>query len=93
MNQTRLAEDIVCISAKEGWGIESLFERIEENFSAGCREMHYCIPYTDSRALAMLHERAEVTAVDYDEVGTLVTAVIGADFPVESYEKYRRTED
>lgn len=93
LNQTRLAEDIVCISAKEGWGIERLFERIEENFSAGCREMHYCIPYTDSRALAMLHERAEVTAVDYDEAGTLVTAVIASDFPVEAYEKYRRTED
>ena len=93
LNKTKLTEDIVCISAREGWGVETLCEQITAFLSRGSREISFVIPYTDSKSLALLHERAEVTAVDYAETGTVVTAVVGADFPLGAYKKYLMSED
>ncbi|MDO4288100.1 MAG: GTPase HflX [Eubacterium sp.] len=92
-NRTRLAENIVCISAKAGEGLEALYEKIAEGLSRGSRELRFCIPYADSKSLAMLHERAEVVSVDYSEDGTLVLAVVGEDFPLAAYESYLVKED
>ena len=70
------ARDGVLFSAKTGEGTAALLAAIEKALGRGKHEMHLCIPYSDGAALDLLHREAQVKQIDYNEAGTLVTAIV-----------------
>ena len=87
-NRAARAGDAICISAREKWHIGALTEIIDGDLRGMSLEKTYCIPYEDSRAMAVLHEKSTVLDTRYDEGGTRVRVSINADFPAHQYEKY-----
>ncbi|MEG1431502.1 GTPase HflX [Eubacterium sp.] len=86
-------EGAVCISAREGEGTHTLTAAISAHLGGGTRTRQFLIPYTHSKVLAALHEKAEVTQMDYVEMGTQVTAITDKDFPSHRFEAYEITEE
>ncbi|MGL4547668.1 hypothetical protein [Eubacterium aggregans] len=86
-------EGAVCISAREGLGIDNLTAAISTNMGGSTCTCQFLIPYADSKALAALHEKTEVTQMDYVEAGTQVTAITDQDFPSHRFEAYELTEE
>ena len=68
--------DGVLFSAKTGEGTQALLEAIERALGRGKHKMRLCIPYSDGAALDLLHREAQVSEVDYNEIGTLLTVVV-----------------
>ena len=68
--------DGVLFSAKTGEGTQALLEAIERALGRGKHKMRLCIPYSDGAALDLLHRAAQVSEVDYNETGTLLTVVV-----------------
>jgi GTP-binding protein HflX len=66
----------VGISAKEGTGIESLFEAIEEVLSRLNHAVTLLIPYEDSGMLNILYEQAVVQEKEYKPEGIEVRALL-----------------
>ncbi len=87
-NRAARAGDAICISAREKWHIGALTEIIDGDLRGMSLEKTYCIPYEDSRAMAVLHEKSTVLDTRYDEGGTRVRVSINGDFPAHQYEKY-----
>ena len=86
-------ENTVCISARTGENVNALTALISRLLKQDTQTMTWLIPYTDSRAMAMLHEKAEIRSIDYTEKGNLVVAEIPSDFPVHYYSQYRVLEE
>ena len=70
------ARDGVLFSAKTGEGTAALLAAIEKALGRGKHEMHLCIPYSDGAAHDLVHREAQVKQIDYNEAGTLVTAIV-----------------
>lgn len=68
--------DGVLFSAKTGEGTQALLEAIERALGRGKHKMRLCIPYSDGAALDLLHREAQVSKVDYNETGTVLTVVV-----------------
>lgn len=68
--------DGVLFSAKTGEGTQALLEAIERALGRGKHKMRLCIPYSDGAALDLLHREAQVSEVDYNGTGTLLTVVV-----------------
>ncbi len=88
--QNRAAlEGSVCISAAEGQGIPQLVDAISHHLAGRQRTDTYLIPYADSKALDLLHQRATIDHIDYEEAGTRITATVDEDFPAHRFQAYR----
>lgn len=68
--------DGVLFSAKTGEGTQALLEAIERALGRGKHKMRLCIPYSNGAALDLLHREAQVSEVDYNGTGTLLTVVV-----------------
>lgn len=71
-----IVHDGVLFSAKTGEGISALLTAIEKALGRGKHEMRLCIPYRDGAALDILHREAQISNMDYDEQGTLLTVIV-----------------
>jgi GTP-binding protein HflX len=66
----------VFVSARTGEGVEELLARIAEVLPAPSLEVELLVPYDRGDIVSILHSRGVVTATDYVEGGTHVTARI-----------------
>lgn len=87
-NRAEREADSICISAKAGLNIEGLTAAIGQELKGLTREMTYCIPYEESRLMAVLHEKSTILETGYTDAGTLVRVTLSDDFPLHQYEKY-----
>ena len=67
-------KETVYISAKTGYGIDELLDRIEEIFRAGSRIVNILIPYTSGELLDRIHREGEVMEERFEEQGTFISA-------------------
>jgi GTP-binding protein HflX len=67
-------EDMVCISAKTGAGLDELMKAIGKRLDAGVRRVELRLPYDKGGVLDALYREAKVEKVDYGEA-IEVTAV------------------
>ena len=67
-------EDMVCISAKTGAGLDDLLKAIGSRLDAGVRRVELRLPYDKGGVLDALYREAKVEKVDYGEA-IEVTAV------------------
>lgn len=67
------------ISAKTGAGVERLREVLEEIVPGRKQRVKVCIPYSQGRLLAALHETQVVEEETYAEEGTVVSALVDAE--------------
>ncbi|WKY46834.1 GTPase HflX [Eubacteriaceae bacterium ES3] len=81
-------EEEVFISAKEGIGIDVLFEKVDDQLLGMRREETLLIPYEDTKTMAFLHEKKVVLELSYEEAGSLVQIEVTDDFPLHRVEKY-----
>lgn len=79
-------KDAVPISAKDGFGVETLLAAIERKLDAGKRQIDILIPYDRSSALAFLHREGAVQSEQYEEGGTRVQALLND----EAYARIQR---
>lgn len=67
-----LPADFVAVSARCGWGLEQLRERIEQTLAAAMVELDALIPYQRNDLVSLWHERGVVASQEYGETGTHV---------------------
>ncbi len=67
-------EDVVCISAKTGEGLEELTAAVAKRLDSGTKRVTLKIPYDQGGLVDRLYREAKVESVDYAEA-ILVTAV------------------
>lgn len=65
-------EDIVCISARTGEGIDQLLKMIDNRLDQGAKRVTLHIPYEKSGLLDMLYREAKVESVAYTETTDVV---------------------
>jgi len=70
--------DHVYISAKTGYGIDVLIDRLYEIFQRDHRIVDILIPYTVGDLLDRLHSEAEILSEAYEENGTRIRALCPA---------------
>ncbi|WP_235522672.1 MULTISPECIES: GTPase HflX [unclassified Plantibacter] len=74
-----LVPDAVFVSARTGVGIDELMERIEALIPSPSNEVNVLVPFDRGDLVTLLHERGKVLSTDYDERGTIVHALVGAE--------------
>ncbi len=57
-------EDIVCLSAKSGEGVQELVQRLSSLLDRGRRQVTLNIPYSDAGVMDLLNREAAVTALN-----------------------------
>lgn len=67
-------ENIACISAKTGEGMEELFSAVGKRLDTGAQRVTLHIPYDDGGVVDLLYQQAKVESVEYADT-ILVTAV------------------
>lgn len=80
-------ENSVCISAKSGVNLDVLLELIAENLKMKAVEASFLIPYSDSAAVARLHEAGTVLEQEYLAEGALLKVRLEAE-QVSGFEQY-----
>jgi GTP-binding protein HflX len=65
-------EDIVCLSARTGEGVDELLEKIDRRLDKGARRVTLRIPYSRGELLDMLYREAKVESVEYSETTDVV---------------------
>ena len=62
-------EDIVCLSAKSGEGVQELVQRLSSLLDRGRRQVTLSIPYSDAGVMDLLNREAAVTGLEYLDDG------------------------
>ena len=81
-----LPRDAVCISAREGKGLDGLRARIMDALSGEFVRTQLFIPYADTAAYSAIRSLISEREVAYLDDGTLVSAVI----PIEYVDRFKR---
>ena len=71
-----IGEDVVRISAKQGFGMEDLLKAIEKTLDQGRHHIIVTLPYSLGGMLDTLHSGAQVLNVDYTGEGIVVETVV-----------------
>ena len=71
-----VGEDVVKMSARQGWGMDELLKAIEKALGQSRHEVTLTLPYSQGGMLDTLHKNAKVSAVDYTGDGIVVDAVL-----------------
>ena len=79
MGELPRGEDIVCVSAKTGEGMDQLLLKISEILESGKKEVHLFLPYSQTGLLEALRREGLVTAFEYLEEGIELRAKIGEE--------------
>jgi GTPase len=83
LEQTRTearAADCVVVSARLGWNIDELLERIEAMLERGFLRVRVRIPYDQTALVDLFHRRGTITTERHTETGTLITGSLPARF-------------
>lgn len=72
-------DNSICISAKSGINLEKLLELIAENLQLKSVEQIFLVPYSDSSAVARLHDIGIVLEQEYLPEGTLLKVRLEAE--------------
>ncbi len=80
--------DTVLISAKRGWGIEALTQKVEEILNATTPWLEVRIPYADSELVDMFRRRGVVESEEYTPDGALLRGRLPARYAAQ-LERYR----
>ena len=62
-------EDIVCLSAKSGEGVQELVQRLSSLLDRGRHQVTLSIPYSDAGIMDLLNREAAVTGLEYLDNG------------------------
>ena len=71
-----IGEDVVRISAKQGFGMDDLLKAIEKTLDQGRHHIVVTLPYSMGGMLDTLHSGAQVLNVDYTGEGIVVETVV-----------------
>ena len=72
----RRREGAVAISAKTGEGIAQLLALIEKTLDRGMHHVRLLLPYSAAGLVDLLHQKAKVTELSYEDGGIAVEAVV-----------------
>ncbi|MBR6677448.1 MAG: GTPase HflX, partial [Oscillospiraceae bacterium] len=65
-------ENVVCLSAKTGAGVEDLIRKLDEKLDKGTRRVTIHLPYDKAGMLDTLYREAKVESVEYAETVDIV---------------------
>ena len=65
-------ENVVCLSAKTGAGVEDLIRKLDQKLDKGTRRVTIHLPYDKAGMLDMLYREAKVESVEYAETVDIV---------------------
>ena len=82
-----LGDNIVCLSAKTGDGIDILIQMIEDEIHKGKREYKLLVPYSDQGVISTLYNLYTVNSVDYIDSGIVVNVILDSK-GVGQFSKY-----
>lgn len=88
LEQLRHIPDSVCISAKQGTGLDHLLQVMTDQLKLKTAELTLLIPYSDSAIAARMHSVGTVLSEDYQAEGTLITIRLDVA-EAGKWEKYR----
>ena len=71
-----IGEDVVRISAKQGFGMDDLLKAIEKTLDQGRHHIVVTLPYSMGGMLDTLHSGAQVLSVDYTGEGIVVETIV-----------------
>ena len=71
-----VGEGIVKISAKKGYGMDTLLKAIEDALDQGRHHIEVTFPYSQGGMLDTLHSTAQVLSVDYTGDGIVVETIV-----------------
>ena len=71
-----IGEDVVRISAKQGYGMQELLAAIERTLGHSRHHITVTIPYSMGGMVETLHNNAQVLATDYSGEGIVVETVV-----------------
>ena len=71
-----IGEDVVRISAKQGFGMDDLLKTIEKTLDQGRHHIVVTLPYSMGGMLDTLHSGAQVLSVDYTGEGIVVETIV-----------------
>ena len=71
-----IGEDVVRMSAKQGFGMEDLLKAIEKTLDQGRHHIVVTLPYSMGGMLDTLHSGAQVLSVDYTGEGIVVETIV-----------------
>ncbi|MGN0703000.1 MAG: GTPase HflX [Lentihominibacter sp.] len=80
--------DVVYVSARTGYNMQELINKIKDKIFGGRIETYLLVPYDKGAVTSYLCENAEIISMDYNESGTL----IHGRFSEEDYGKYKEYE-
>ncbi|MEO1689253.1 MAG: GTPase, partial [Pseudomonadota bacterium] len=86
LNETARAEGALPVSALTGEGVAGLLAAIEARLAARAQQRRLHVPHEDGAALAWLHARLQVLAVETDDAGALATV----EGDPEDFARFRR---
>lgn len=81
-------EDIVCISAGKGQGIDNLLEKITEKLSETISKLTLLIPYDKGHLIDFIMKNGKINSQDYENDGTKVEVILENRF-VHMVEEYK----
>lgn len=64
----------LCISAKQGHGIDALFSMIEQALNSARQEIEIIVPYSKYEAVSFIRERGMLLAEEHLDIGTRIKA-------------------
>lgn len=77
----------VCISARDGLGMEELLEKVREALNLNMVRIVVRIPYAQGALIARFHENAMVELEEHEEGHVRLTGILASGF-LGSYQKY-----
>lgn len=75
-----LPEHYVPVSARQGWGLEELLQRVDALLAGRLMELHVTLPYAQSALVDLFHQRGRVLTESYDERGAAIHGLIPERF-------------
>ncbi|HEX8598700.1 MAG TPA: GTPase HflX [Chloroflexia bacterium] len=70
--EMELGPNFVPVSARRGWGLNELLERIQQTLSDTLVAMRVLIPYNESELVSRFHERGIINTEEHTGTGTLI---------------------
>ena len=71
-----VGEDVVAISARQGYGMDKLLQAIEKALGHSRHHIIVTIPYSNGGLVETLHSGAQVLSVDYTGEGIVVDTIV-----------------
>ncbi len=82
-------DNVVCISAKTGEGVDAMLHRLVDIIQNGKKRVELCFPYSEQGRVSAVYEYGNVENVSYLDDGVLVTAVLD-NHGIGYFRKYLR---